>query len=324
VKQIERGIVTLNTQKNVLHIANEEYQEQIEYKFDAGFTGIPYLDFKLAKISDEDLARWEKMMQNWSYGRVFLKEVPAFTDTTLIEQAHQALQVAGIPIHVIVIDHLPNIKPIQQVWGENDELKKAAADCKELARALRLPVVVPTQAATVVAEKTEKGKRAGQLDVFGSRGQVHVANTFMIIMEQGSDETQTDRQDWERDVFWSCDVKKNRDGARFRYRAIHRVFTGIVEEVPEEDTPTQTANPETQTAMDGVLAEAEAAQHGESVEPEVETALQESSTEPVEEMPLTDMKVEETLVPQVEEIAPEPKPSSLLERLRAARIRFGG
>lgn len=257
VKEIERGIVTLNHHKNVLHIANEEYQEQVEHKFDAGLTGIPYLDFKLAKISDEDLARWEKMMKNWKYGHIYLKEVPAFTDVTLVEQAYYELQNKGINIDVIIIDHLPHIKSIQKAWDPNDELKKAASDCKEIAKSLHVSCVVPTQAATVVADKQAKSKRAGQLDVYGSKGQIHVANTFMIITEQGKDETQVDREDWEKDVYWLCDMKKNRDGGKFWFRAKHHVRIGKIEEVSETDgTPIQ-KDDTAKASMDAAMKEAE-------------------------------------------------------------------
>lgn len=269
VKQLEKGIVTLNYDKNVLHIANEEYLEQVQHKFDANFTEIPYMDFKLARISDEDMARWEEYMKNWKHGKVFLKEVPAFTDVTLIEQAYEELNNRGFHIDVIVIDHLPHIKSIQQAWNENDELKKAAADCKELARSLHVPVVVPTQAATAVAEKQAKGHRAGQLDVFGSKGQIHVANTFVIITEQGKDDEQTDREEWERDVFWLCDCKKNRDGSRFWFKAKHHVKIGKIEELTDPDakqsTPLATTSgapaakennmPETKEAISEALGE---------------------------------------------------------------------
>jgi len=239
VKQLEKGIVTLNRSKNVLHISNEEYQEQVEHKFDACFTGIPYQDFKRATITDEDLERWEKAMQNWNHGGVYIKEVPAFTDVTLVEMAYRELENKGIPIDVIVIDLLSHVKPIQKAWNEIDEAKKAASDCKEIARSLRIPVVVCAQAATVVADKQAKGKRAGQLDVYGSKGQVHVANTFLIITEQGKDDTQTDREEWERDIYWLCDAKKNRDGSRFWFRVKHSVRNGVVEEVFDKDAGTK-------------------------------------------------------------------------------------
>ena len=221
--------------KNVLHIANEEYLEQVQYKYDAVMTGIPYSDFKHARITDEALDRWQKYMQEGmksaGRGQVFVKEVPAFTDTSLIEQAYRILENRGIPIHVIIIDHLPHVKPIQPAWGENDERAKAAADCKELARWLRLSVITPTQAATEVEKKTTSGKRAGKMDVYGSKGQIHVANTFMIIQYKGTDDTQIHLQDYERDVFWFCDAKKNRDGAPFNFIAKHYVNTGLVEEI---------------------------------------------------------------------------------------------
>jgi len=236
-KMIAKGIVTLNGCKNVLHIANEEYLEQVQYKYDPVFTGIPYMDFKRASITKENLDLWQKYMQEnmqqQGRGQIFIKEVPAFTDVSLVEQAYRILENKGIPIHAIIIDHLPHIKPIQQSWGENDERFKAAADCKELARNLRIPVVTPTQAATEVEKKQMSGKRAGKLDVYGSKGQVHVANTFLIITYKGTDDTQQTLPDYLRDVYWTCDVKKNRDGPPFYFTAKHHVQNGNVTEVED-------------------------------------------------------------------------------------------
>ena len=238
-KQLAKNIATLNVNKNVLHIANEEYLEQVEHKYDAVYTTVPYLDFKLARISDADIEMWKKTMlgeKNSGAGKIFIKEVAAFTDVGLIEQAYRTLENKGIPIHVIIIDHLPHITPLQKAWGENDERAKAASDCKELARWLRTAVVVPTQAATEVEKKQSKGERAGKLDVYGSKGQIHVANTFFIVTELGKDETQTDREDSKRDVYWLVDVKKNRDGASFSFRAKHLVSSGRVVEVESAET----------------------------------------------------------------------------------------
>lgn len=253
-RQIAKGIVTLNGAKNVLHIANEEYLEQVQYKYDAVFTGIPYNDFKFARISDEALDRWQKFMQQdmqaAGRGQIFVKEVAAFTDVSLMEQQFRILENRGIPIHAIIIDHLPHVKPIQQAWGENDERAKAAADCKELARWLRLPVITPTQAATEVEKKTTQGKRAGKLDVYGSKGQIHVANTFLIITYKGTDDTQVDLPDYARDVFWLCDAKKNRDGAPFYFMAKHYVRFGKVEEIADPSKkPTKEADKEAEKAL---------------------------------------------------------------------------
>jgi replicative DNA helicase len=268
VRQLEKGIVThpMNGQKNVLHIANEEYLSQVEHKFDALFTEVPYLRFKMADLSDTEVAAWKQMMENWKYGRVFLKEVPAFTDVTLIEQAKRELEAKGIQVHCIVIDHLPHIKPIQQAWGENDERFKAAADCKELARWEKIPVVVPTQAATVVEEKSKKGQRAGKMDVYGSKGQSHIANTLCIITENGKvEEDKTDseyhnREDWEKDVYWMFDCKKNRDGAPFWCRMRHYVQIGKIVEVPKDNIGAGAQDDDTTKAADAAIAEADAAE----------------------------------------------------------------
>ena len=323
VKQVEQGIVLFNHRKNVLHIANEEYQEQVEHKFDASLTGIPYLDFKLAKITDEDLARWEAMMKNWHYGNIFLKEVPAFTDVTLVEQAFYELQNKGFVIDVIVIDHLPHVKPIQRAWDPNDELKKAASDCKEIAKSLHVSCVVPTQAATIVAEKQDKGKRAGQLDVYGSKGQIHVANTFMIITEQGKDETQTDREDDEKDVFWFCDVKKNRDGRKFCFRAKHHVRIGKVEEVFEKPGAVMQKDAAADAAMQAAMKEAEelAKKELEKKEAEAMVEVEPPAGEEPSDSPEQPIVLEQPVVQPlpVEIVKPQIQggvPSSMLARFR--------
>ena len=234
-RSIAKGVVTLNGARNLLHIANEEYLEQVQYKYDSLFTGIPYLDFKLAKIEPVALDRLQKYMQQnmaaSGHCQIFVKEVPAFTDVSLIEQAYRILENRGIPIHAIIIDHLPHVKPLQQAWGENDERAKAATDCKEIARWLHVPVIVPTQAATEVEKKQMSGKRAGKLDVYGSKGQIHVSNTFIIITYVGTDEEQKNVEEWERDVIWLADVKKNRDGPPFTFNLKHRVVDGLVQQI---------------------------------------------------------------------------------------------
>lgn len=253
-KTLCKNITEINYGKNVLLIVNEESALQAETKMDSVLTGISYLDFKLAKISEEDIDKWtdflRKDMQD-GRGRIFIKEVPAFSDITLIETAYRELEQKNIPIHVIIIDHLPHVVPVQRAWDPNDERFKAATECKQLAKDLNLPVVTPTQASTDVAKKQSKGQRAGEMDVYGSRGQIHVANTFVILTRRGVDNTQIDREEEERDVFLLADAKKVRDGARHKFNIRLRVREGLMEEIPDES---QEINNE---AVDEVVAEAE-------------------------------------------------------------------
>ena len=256
-RSIATGLTTLNGVKNVLHIANEEYLEQVQHKYDSVLTGIPYMDFKRATISEENLDRWQKYMQkemmDTGRGQIFTKEVAAFSSIDVIEQQFRILENRGIPIHAIIIDHLPNVKPMQPAWGENDETKKAAVDCKELARWLKVATIVPTQAATDVEKKQMAGKRAGKLDVFGSKGQIHVANTFLILTYKGTDDTQLDVEERDRDVFWLCDVKKQRDGPPFFFYAKHLVHSGKIIEIVD---PSKKATKEAKDAADANLKEA--------------------------------------------------------------------
>ena len=327
-KQLAKNIAILNG-KNVLHIANEEYLEQVEHKYDALHTGIPYSNFKLATITDEDIEKWKGVMtaemKVAGIGRIFVKEVPAFTDVSLIEQAYRQLENQGIHIHVIIIDHLPHVKPIQQAWGENDERSKAASDCKELGRWLRVAVVVPTQAATDVEEKTTKGRRAGKLDVYGSKGQIHVANTFLIIMEKGKDDTQTGPDD-EKDTYLSADVKKNRDGATFCFRLRHFVKSGRIEEVIN-------AKSVTKSGVNEVLEEAKPDGKKEEpasvVTPEVagDVVSEEQAEIPAAANSMAERAISEGGVsPPSKPVGPEPvkpepvKRTSILDRWRARKI----
>ena len=315
VKQLQKGIITLNHNKNVLHIANEESQIQVETKFDALFSEIPYLDFKLARMEQGDIDRWIEVMevdlQKPNIGHVYVKEVPAFTDVTLVEQAYRELEAKGIKIDVIIIDHLPHIVPILSAWGENDEKAKAAADCKQLAKDLNCSVVIPTQAATEVEEKQSKGKRAGKLDVYGSKAQVHVANTFIIITDKGK-VPDPSLEEWEQDVNWLADVKKNRDGPPFCFRCRHYVKFGKVVEtfdkgVREKDEEHASDDDEIAAAV-AVLTE-EVAEASEPVQG------QESPVDPVQ------VHVDDSVVSSHAPVADRvPSKSSVLGKMRSRKL----
>ena len=320
LKQIETGIALFNHNRNVLHICNEEHLLQVQTKFDAQVTRIPYNDFKWATITDEDLERWKQIMEidlkRPNIGRIFIKEVPAFTDVLLMEESLHELENLGVHIHVVIIDHLPHVRPKEKAWGEYDEQGKAAADCKELGRAYHLSVVVATQAATIVEEKQTKGRRAGKMDVYGSKEQVHVANTSLAITQTGLDESQTDREEWERDVYWLGDIKKNRDGATFSFKMRHHVRYGFVEEV--FDKPGAAAKAAADDAAkegDASIEESKKKAKGQSavkqekniVEPvAAETAPGESV--PVEPMPAETVSVPEPPAEPVPDVKPEPAP----------------
>jgi replicative DNA helicase len=319
MKALQWGIIMTNPGKNVLHIANEEYSEQVENKFDSLITEIPYMDFKLGKISEDDIDTWTTKMKEMKakagieYGQIFSKEVPAFTDVTLVEAAYRELESQGIKIDIILIDHLPHIVPILKSYGENDERWKAAGDCKELARSLSVPVVVPTQAATEVENKQMRGRRAGKLDVYGSKGQIHVANNFLIITYKGKDQTQTDRPEYERDVYWLVDCKKNRDGSAFSFVAKHHVYYGKVEEVARDgegnvaDADNTASSDDQKATADDILAEAD----------EKVADNDDKATKSNENPEMTTDKDEAPKTPHEQhEPDPEPKHESQLEKAR--------
>jgi replicative DNA helicase len=344
IKALQWGIIMTNPGKNVLHIANEEYSEQVENKFDSLITEIPYMNFKLGTISEDDMETWDTKMADMKdkagveYGEIYSKEVPAFTDVTLVEQAYRELESQGVKIDIILIDHLPHITPILKAHGENDERWKAAGDCKELARSLKVPVVVPTQAATDVEAKQMKGKRAGKLDVYGSKGQIHVANNFLIITYRGKDETQTDRPEYERDVYWLVDCKKNRDGPPFNFLAKHHVYFGKVEEIKEDDKGNKVGDDPSSdddqkaTAAD-ILAEADekvAEAEEKPADGEEKSEPAPEPDKPVESPTAPTEKVEASTVRNVKEAKaiiedrksePSPKKMSVVEKMKIRKAR---
>lgn len=322
MKQIAKGIVMCNVNKNVLHIANEENQLQVETKYDANLTGIPYLRFKLARdITDEDIEKWKTVMEfemkKPGRGRLFVREVPAFTDATLVEETVRELEHQGIPIHVVIIDHMPNMKPIEQVFSEWDQQGKTAADCKELARSLMVPVVTAGQGATVLEEKQSKGRRGGKLDVYGSKEQIHVANTFIIITLAGTDDSDPNVPEHERDAFWNCDVKKNRDGACFLFKAKHHVRYGYVEEVVEKTTAVAK---DTSDAIEKALKEDEKLKEVQQIvtAPAPSPAPAPVPLEPPKEQPKEEVPEPAKEEPPKEEAPAAPNSALFLLRRRAA------
>lgn len=322
VKQLQKGIIENNRNKNVLHIANEESQIQVEMKFDALMTEIPYLDFKLAKISDEDMDKWEDTMKNklkkMGMGRVFVKEVPAFTDVTLVEQAYRELEAKGIKIDVIIIDHLPHIVPIMKSWSENDDRSKAASDCKQLSKDLKCCVVIPTQAATEVEAKQKKGRRAGKLDVYGSKGQIHVANTFIMITDRGKVADDT-KEEWQQDVNWLVDIKKNRDGPPFCFNARHYVQFGKVEEVfntgLQEDNQEHAADDDEKKLIQDAIAE---------IEKESDIEMEEQQEKEI--VVHTAKRSDKVVIKEVEKVdkvsePPPPREGGVLARMRQKKLK---
>jgi len=244
MKTIESNLIKQG--KNCLHITNEENQLQVETKFDALISGIPYLGFKWGTISDNDMKKWEKKikeLKNPSVGKLVIKEIPPYSTVVEVEKTFVELEQIGIPIDVVIIDYMDHLMPVQNSWNEIDEQGRIAMDCKSLAVQLGTSVVTATQAATVVEKKTEKGKAFGKLDVYGAKRKIHESNTFVGIIETGrmleQKKTMGKSRNEECDMKWDVYVLKNRDGAVFKMNAVLRVNTGKVEELDRTLNRTQ-------------------------------------------------------------------------------------
>jgi len=239
MKMLEFNIIRKG--KSVLHITNEESLEQVRRKFQALFTNIDYLKFKKGNISAEDMEQWEVKLSELkgdTYGRLYIKELPPFHNVVDVERVYLELEQQGAKIDVIFIDYLDHVKPVEQAFSEIDEQGKAAMDAKGLAVALNRSVVIATQAATIVEKKQEKGKAMGRLDVYGSKRKIHESNMFIGINQRHRDASQSTRKDWAKDIFWTIEILKNRDGPPFFFEARHIVGTGQVVSILSEKEKT--------------------------------------------------------------------------------------
>jgi len=223
--------------KNVLHITNEEHQDQVRLKYCALFANLSFDLFKKATISDAELESWRRVMKELEqsqYGRLYIKDIGQHTTVAEIYQAFMELEQKGVRIDVVILDYMDHLSPMQKAFSENDEQAKIAWDCKGLSVDLNVPLITATQAATIVETKQEKGRRFGKLDVYGSKRRIHASNTFVGVMVSGFDDSQLianggDREDENAcDKFWTAEVCKDRDGRNFTFELRHKVKTGYV------------------------------------------------------------------------------------------------
>jgi len=243
MKAIAANVITLEG-KNVLHITNEESRLQVEMKYDALISDIAYSSFKKAEITPSEIQTWEdsltELKKQSMYGRLFIKEIPQFDNCLAITRTYYELQQLGVPIHLLVIDYMDHLLPIEKSWSENDEQGKVAADVKGLAVSLNIPVLIATQAATSAEAKQEKGRSFGKLDVYGSKRKVHSCNTLIFVIQDSRDTSQLKpalggtgvlESEYDCDWLWSLEAAKNRDGAPFFLKARQHVKTGRVTQI---------------------------------------------------------------------------------------------
>lgn len=243
MKQI--AVNVMKQGKNVLHITNEENKKQVRLKYNSLLTEIPYNHLKNPQdLSEEEFRLWKERMQaiknDKTLGRIDIKEIPQFTDISLIERAYIDLEFKGLKPDVIIIDYLDHMKPVQQAFNENDEQAKVAADAKGLAISCNVPVISATQAATIAEAKQEKHKKFGKFDVYGSKRKVHASNTLIFVVQDSRDETQSKenggtREEYECDWIWSVEIAKNRDGPQFSFACRQHVLIGKVEPIAQEE-----------------------------------------------------------------------------------------
>lgn len=209
---------------NVLHVTNEENSFQVQTKYWALETEIEYDKYKRGSVSDEEITQWEKRNaeRKTKTGGIWVLEIPARTDVTLIERTFYELEQKGVRIDVICLDYMDNMAPTTQAFSENDEQAKVSVDCKQVAIDCNVPLLSATQAGTNT-EKQETKPRPflSAQDVYGTKRKSHAANTLVGIVNMTASVGVTERKPEDADKHTvSFSICKNRDGPLFTFRQI--------------------------------------------------------------------------------------------------------
>ena len=247
---------------NILHVANEENEFQIETKYHtleyAKYSKkdpIEYNQFKRGSVEDTDLERWREFNreQKQKEGEIFIMEICQGEDASVIERAYYELEQQGVKIDVICIDYMDLMGPIRKAFSENDEQGKITNDCKQLAINCNVPVITATQAGTHT-EKQETKERPflSAQDIFGTKRKTHSANTLIGIINQTASVNVAERDESEANMHKMilC-VPKNRDGPQFTFRQILDAPIGVMFDDEEADEEAEKAEQIVQAMQEG-------------------------------------------------------------------------
>lgn len=287
---------------NVLHVANEEHEKQVEGKYHSLETQIAYSRFKKGEYDDGEFAKWKSYNdeQKTKPGDIYILNIPQMTDVTLIEKAFMELKQKGIDIQVIFIDYMDLMAPVKKSFSENDEQAKVTNDCKQLAIDCDVSVVTATQAATASEKQEMKDKPFLTMsDIYGTKRKAHSANTLIGLVNKTATVAATEKTIAERNIqkLIFC-VPKNRDGPIFSFRQKLIANIGLLEEDEEQDEVAEKLEKE-----------------AEKIASDVER-IETKEISPVEkEKKKADLEVQK-IVDKVEQKLEPSKPMSLLERMR--------
>lgn len=155
---VTRAISSARRGYNVLHVQAEGTEEQCMANYDACWTGVRYMDFRMNRVDSETVATRVKIAQkliDTKKGEIFVKCKERFGSISIQEVRRWALELiaTGVELHHIVIDYFDLIRidgmNFNYEGGEVARQIELGRLMKDLAVELNCLVTTATQAAAI-------------------------------------------------------------------------------------------------------------------------------------------------------------------------------
>jgi len=158
---VTRAISSARRGYNVLHVQAEGTEEQCMANYDACWTGVRYMDFRMNRVDSDIVASRAKIAQkliDTNKGEIFVKCKERFGSISIQEVRRWALELiaTGVELHHIVIDYFDLIRidgmNFNYEGGEVARQIELGRLMKDLAVELNVLVTTATQAAAIPHE----------------------------------------------------------------------------------------------------------------------------------------------------------------------------
>lgn len=202
----------------ILYFINEMPKHQVESKYDAISTKIPYYKFKFAKLSKDEIKLWERKVKNLDKfgGELHIISVAVNCTPNLIREM---VKMHG-DVDLVIVDSLLYMDPSNKSFSEQGDLGNITRDLKGIAVQFKIPVIGITQ---LSADSLEK-ESLDYADIGYSRKMSHISDIIVAI---------PNIQD-EDDNSLTLQLVKNRDGKSNVFVKIYMNWeTGRVNNVPD-------------------------------------------------------------------------------------------
>jgi len=156
----------LNSKAPVGFFSAEQPKSQIAQRM-IGIVGQVNLEnMRTAKLSDDDFSRITQASSTIDGMNIFINDCPAIHIQALINQSRTWYREHGIK--ALYVDYIQRVKPFDTKAPRHEQVGQVAMALKELARELRIPVIVLAQVNRNVESRTDKRPYMGDLKDSGT------------------------------------------------------------------------------------------------------------------------------------------------------------